>query len=93
MQRLLDVALARAQREATTAAAAAGQVNAGKSGAAAAGVEAAGMAGLLASARSSLGFSPSAAWSEAARPLLLPVAARIADPAARQRLMVAINGN
>ena len=99
LQRLLDVALSRAQREAASASRAAAAKAAGSSsdggqeaaGQIPVGVEAAGVAGLLAAAGSSLGFQPSVPWCEEARPLLAPVVARIVDPAARLRLMAALD--
>jgi hypothetical protein len=64
VQRLLDLSLSRAQREAAAATAAASQKQQrGASGAG--GAEAAGMAGLLAAANSSLGFVPTSAWVQA----------------------------
>ena len=98
VQRLMDVALSRAQREAASATSRAAATAAGSigspetAGKTPAGVEAAGVAGLLAAAGSSLGFQPSVQWCEEARPLLAPVMARITDPVARRRLMAALDG-
>ena len=90
VERFLDLALTRSQREEEQRRGRQLQQLQGLQQAPV-GVEAAGMAGLLAAVHSSLGFAPSAAWAGASRPLLMPVVARIADPRSRDAILAALD--